>query len=125
MSRDGGNGYKVYVFEESTRRCAIDCKGRGRKEVIYLRVADVSCTQGNVFHHSSGNTSHPAAPKTTKSQKNCTLISQQRLNNKFQNPMLSLSCLFRDSYSTAEVIYSVVLEIWQFSSRLGAKTSIS
>jgi len=46
MSRDGGSGYKTYVFEESTRRCAIDRKGRGRKEVIYLRVADISCTRG-------------------------------------------------------------------------------
>ena len=43
---DGGSGYRMYVFEESTRRCAIDCKGRGRKEVIYLGVADVSCTRG-------------------------------------------------------------------------------
>ena len=42
----GGSGYKAYVFEESTRRCAIDRKGRGRKEVIYLRVADISCTRG-------------------------------------------------------------------------------
>jgi len=33
MSRDGGSGYKAYVFEESTKRCAIDRKGRGRKEV--------------------------------------------------------------------------------------------
>jgi len=46
MSRDGGNGYKAYIFEESTRRYAIDHKGRGRKEVIYLRVADVSYTRG-------------------------------------------------------------------------------
>jgi len=46
MSRDGGSGYKAYVFEESTRRYAINRKGRGRKEVIYLRVADISCTQG-------------------------------------------------------------------------------
>ena len=46
MSWDGGSGYRMYVFEESTRRCAIDRKGRGRKEVIYLRVADVSCTRG-------------------------------------------------------------------------------
>ena len=46
MSRDGGNGYKVYVFEESIRCYAINYKGRGRKEVIYLRVADVSCTRG-------------------------------------------------------------------------------
>ena len=43
MSRDEGSGYRMYVFEESTRRCAIDYKGRGRKGVIYLRVADVSC----------------------------------------------------------------------------------
>ena len=46
MSWDGGSGYKAYVFEESTRRYAIDCKGQGRKEVIYLRVADISCTRG-------------------------------------------------------------------------------
>ena len=43
---DGGSGYRIYVFKESIRRYAIDCKGRGRKEVIYLRVADVSCTRG-------------------------------------------------------------------------------
>jgi hypothetical protein len=52
MLRDGGSGYKAYVFEESIRRCAIDRKGRGRKEVIYLRVTDVSCTQG--VHKSTG-----------------------------------------------------------------------
>ena len=46
MSWDGGSGYKTYVFEESIRYYAIDRKGRGRKEVIYLRVADVSCTRG-------------------------------------------------------------------------------
>jgi len=46
MSRDGGSGYKAYVFEESIRRCAINRKGRGRKEVIYLRVANISCTRG-------------------------------------------------------------------------------
>jgi len=46
MLWDGGNGYRTYVFGESIRRCAIDRKGRGRKEVIYLRVADVSCTRG-------------------------------------------------------------------------------
>jgi len=46
MSWDAGNGYKAYVFGESTRRCAIDRKGRGRKEVIYPRVADISCTRG-------------------------------------------------------------------------------
>ena len=44
MLWDGGNGYKAYIFEESTRYYVIDCKGQGRKEVIYLRVADVSCT---------------------------------------------------------------------------------
>ena len=32
MSRGGGSGYKIYIFEESTRRYAIDRKGRGRKE---------------------------------------------------------------------------------------------
>ena len=42
MSQDRGNGYKAYIFKESTRRCTIDCKGQGRKEVIYLHVADVS-----------------------------------------------------------------------------------
>ena len=46
MSRDGGSGYRTYVFEESTRCCAVNHKGRGRKEVIYLRVADISCTRG-------------------------------------------------------------------------------
>ena len=46
MSRDRGSGYRMYVFEESTRRCAVDCKGRGRKEVIYLRVANISYTRG-------------------------------------------------------------------------------
>ena len=46
MSRDGGSGYKTYVFKESTRRYTINRKGRGRKEVIYLRVANVSCTRG-------------------------------------------------------------------------------
>ena len=46
MSWDGGSGYRIYVFEESIRCYAIDRKGRGHKEVIYLRVADVSCTRG-------------------------------------------------------------------------------
>ena len=46
MLWNAGNGYKAYVFGESIRRCAINCKGRGRKEVIYPRVADISCTQG-------------------------------------------------------------------------------
>ena len=46
MSRNAGNGYKAYIFGESIRRCAIDYKDRGRKEVIYPRVADISCTRG-------------------------------------------------------------------------------
>ena len=46
MLWDGGSGYRIYVFEESIRRYVIDHKSRGRKEVIYLRVADVSCTRG-------------------------------------------------------------------------------
>ena len=32
MSWGGGSGYRIYVFKESTRRCAIDRKGQGRKE---------------------------------------------------------------------------------------------
>jgi len=39
-----GSSYRAYVFKESIRRYAINCKGRGRKEVIYLRVANISCT---------------------------------------------------------------------------------
>ena len=46
MLRDGGSGYRIYIFEESIRRYAINHKGRGHKEVIYLRVANVSCTRG-------------------------------------------------------------------------------
>ena len=46
MSRDRGSSYRTYVFKESIKRYAIDHKGRGRKEAIYLRVADVSCTRG-------------------------------------------------------------------------------
>ena len=34
MLWNGGSGYKTYVFEESTRRYAIDRKGRRHKEVI-------------------------------------------------------------------------------------------
>ena len=52
LSRDGGSGYRMYVFKEFTRRYAIDRKGQGRKEVIYLRVADISCTQG--IHKNTG-----------------------------------------------------------------------
>ena len=43
MLWDGGSGYKIYVFEEFTRYYTIDCKGRGRKEVIYLHIANISC----------------------------------------------------------------------------------
>jgi len=46
MLWDGGNSYRTYVFGESTRHYAIDRKDRGCKEVIYLRVADVSYTRG-------------------------------------------------------------------------------
>ena len=46
MLQDEGSGYRTYVFEESTRRYAINRKGRGRKEVIYLHVADISYTRG-------------------------------------------------------------------------------
>ena len=46
MLQGVGSGYRKYVFGESTKRYAIDRKGRGRKEVIYLRVADVSYTRG-------------------------------------------------------------------------------
>ena len=43
---NGGSDYRIYVFKESIRHYVIDHKGRGRKEVIYLRVADVRCTRG-------------------------------------------------------------------------------
>ena len=46
MSWDGGSGYRMYVFKESIRRYAIDCKGQGCKEVIYLHIANISCIQG-------------------------------------------------------------------------------
>ena len=46
MSRGGGSGYRTYIFEESTRYYIIYRKGQGRKEVIYLHVANVSCTRG-------------------------------------------------------------------------------
>jgi len=52
MLWNGGDGYKAYVFGESTRYCAIDRKGQGRKEVIYPRVADISYTRG--IHKSTG-----------------------------------------------------------------------
>jgi len=41
-----GSSYRAYVFKESIRHYAINRKGRGRKEVIYLRVANISCTRG-------------------------------------------------------------------------------
>ena len=40
MLRDGGSGYRIYVFEESIRRCAIDCKGQRYKEVIVTALAE-------------------------------------------------------------------------------------
>ena len=46
LLQDRGSGYRMYIFEESIRYCIIDRKGQGRKEVIYLRVTDVSCIQG-------------------------------------------------------------------------------
>ena len=46
MLWDRGNGYKAYIFKESIRYYTIDYKGQGRKEVIYLYIADVSCTRG-------------------------------------------------------------------------------
>ena len=52
MSWDGGSGYRTYIFEKSTRRCVIDRNGQGRKKVIYLHVADISCTRG--VHKSIG-----------------------------------------------------------------------
>ena len=46
MSWDRVSGYKIYIFKESTRRYTVNHKGRGRKEVIYLHIADVSYIQG-------------------------------------------------------------------------------
>jgi len=46
MSWNEGSGYRAYVFKESIRRYVINRKGWGRKEVIYLRVADISYTRG-------------------------------------------------------------------------------
>ena len=58
----------------------------------------ISLFSYNVFHHSLANTSHWRTPKTTKNRKNCTLISQQWLNNKFQNSIIGLLYLFYTSY---------------------------
>ena len=44
MLQDGGSGYRIYIFEEFIRCYVIDRKGQGYKEVIYLYIADVSCT---------------------------------------------------------------------------------
>jgi len=44
LLRNDGSGYRAYVFNEFIRRYVINYKGQGRKEVIYLRVADISCT---------------------------------------------------------------------------------
>ena len=46
MSWDGGSGYRIYIFKESIKHYTINRKGQRRKEVIYLCVADVSCTRG-------------------------------------------------------------------------------
>jgi len=46
LLRNAGNSYKAYIFRESTRHYAINRKDQGRKEVIYPRVANISCTQG-------------------------------------------------------------------------------
>jgi hypothetical protein len=43
--RDVGSSYRAYIFKMSIRRYAINYKGRGRKEVIYLRVADINYTR--------------------------------------------------------------------------------
>ena len=52
MLWDGGSGYRMYVFKESIRRYAIDRKGQGRKGMIYLYIANISCTRG--IHKSIG-----------------------------------------------------------------------
>ena len=44
--QDRGSGHKIYIFKESTRHYIINCKGQGRKEVIYLYVADLNYTRG-------------------------------------------------------------------------------
>ena len=46
MSWDGSSGYKIYIFKKFIKYYIINRKGRGHKEVIYLRVADISCTRG-------------------------------------------------------------------------------
>ena len=46
MSWGGGSGYRIYIFKEFIRRYVIDHKGQGRKEVIYLHIANVSYTRG-------------------------------------------------------------------------------
>jgi uncharacterized membrane protein len=54
----------------------------------------------NVFYHSSGKTSHPAAPKTTK----MTKIAPRDLNNtsaKRSNIVISILYASRESYIRA------------------------
>ena len=72
MSQDGGNGYKAYIFKESTRYCAINRKGRGRKEVIYLRIADVSCTRGITYPTTKWRTP-PCGERDTKNANSSTM----------------------------------------------------
>ena len=43
---DRGNSYRIYIFKKFIKHYIINRKGQGHKEVIYLRVADVSCTRG-------------------------------------------------------------------------------
>ena len=49
---DRGSGYRTYVFKEFPRHYIINYKSQGRKEVIYLHIADVSCTRS--VHKSMG-----------------------------------------------------------------------
>ena len=46
MSQNGGSGYRTYIFKEFIRCYIINRKGQGHKEVVYLHIADVSCTRG-------------------------------------------------------------------------------
>src|ERR1700722_19973487 len=61
---------------------------------ILISIRLVSAILYNVFHHLPANTSHLRTPKTTKNRENRTLVSQQWLNNKFQNFIVSLLYLF-------------------------------
>jgi hypothetical protein len=55
-----------------------------------------------LYYRQSGNISHPVAPKTTKNQKNCTLISQQQLN---KNLYLVFYAYFKTSFLILKAIY--------------------